>query len=49
MFDLCLTRAERDAEVLRVAEAFGLNRDQARLLWRCARWFRPAAAAGERE
>lgn len=47
-FHLCLTRSERDAEVLRVLEAFSLNADQASLLWTCARWFRPASPASER-
>ncbi|CAM9721084.1 unnamed protein product, partial [Ectocarpus sp. 13 AM-2016] len=47
VFDLCLTRRERNAEVVQTVEAFRLNRDQARLLWRCATWFRPAEAAGE--
>ncbi|CAN0177859.1 unnamed protein product, partial [Ectocarpus sp. 4 AP-2014] len=47
VFDLCLTRRERNAEVSQTVEAFRLNRDQARLLWRCATWFRPAEAAGE--
>lgn len=46
VFDLCLTRDERDAVVSRTVEAFSLNQDQARLLWRCARWFRPTEAGG---
>lgn len=45
LFELCLTRPERDAEVRHTAEAFTLNGDQARLLWRCAAWFRTTAAA----
>lgn len=44
VFYLCLTRRELDAEVLRTVEAFSLNPDQARLLWRCARWFRTSDA-----
>lgn len=44
LFDLCLTRRERDLEVSWTVEAFSLNKDQARLLWRCAGWFRPAGA-----
>ncbi|CAN0187178.1 unnamed protein product [Ascophyllum nodosum] len=44
-FDICLAQRERDAEVLHVVEEFSLNRDQARLLWRCARWFRPSETA----
>ena len=44
VFDLCLTRDERDAVVSRTVEAFSLNQDQARLVWRCARWFRPTEA-----
>ncbi|CAB1113252.1 unnamed protein product [Ectocarpus sp. CCAP 1310/34] len=49
VFDLCLTRGERNAEVSQTVEAFRLNRDQARLLWRCATWFRPAEAAGDND
>lgn len=45
-FRLCLTRRERDAEVSRAVEGFSLNEDQARLLWTCARWFRPVASPG---
>ncbi|CAM9602527.1 unnamed protein product, partial [Scytosiphon promiscuus] len=46
-FDLCLTRRERDTEVSKTVEAFGLNEDQARLLWRCAGWFRTAEGDDE--
>lgn len=48
-FNLCLTHRERDSEVRSTVEAFSLNRDQARLLWHCARWLRPSAPSDAEE
>ncbi|CAM9744014.1 unnamed protein product [Discosporangium mesarthrocarpum] len=48
VFQLSMTRHLRDAVVGQVVTEFGLNPEQSTLLWRCARWFRPAGGRGER-